>query len=215
VDACTSAAWPSSWTWSTTTWTREPLLRLRPLFQRPVRTPWGRRELRRPTATRSGVYPGERPLLLREFQSTRCASTRSTHNGLQRLSVLAQLAEPSATSEGGGDDVPDPGEHLNDSRIVTPGRGEVARPSGTTTSTTDPTPADGERDGSTATSGASEHPGPGVHRRFVYSGQYSAYRNARHGNPARHSPRNDSVFRANHGPGGNRMRGTGSAAWLP
>jgi len=72
--------------------------RLRPLFQRPVPHPMGARRVTStvPTATKVRRYFLENALRWSPGNSvwTRCASTRSTHNGLQRLAVFsAQLAE--------------------------------------------------------------------------------------------------------------------------
>jgi maltooligosyltrehalose trehalohydrolase len=66
----------------------------------------------------------------------------------------------------------------------------------------------GERDGYYGDFGGIGHMGRAFTDGFVYSGQYSAYRKRRHGNPSRHLPAGKFVvFAQNHDQVGNRMRG--------
>ena len=66
----------------------------------------------------------------------------------------------------------------------------------------------GERDGYYGDFGGIGHLGRAFTDGFVYSGQYSAYRKRRHGNPSRHLPAGKFVvFAQNHDQVGNRMRG--------
>ncbi|HBO70744.1 MAG TPA: malto-oligosyltrehalose trehalohydrolase [Deltaproteobacteria bacterium] len=66
----------------------------------------------------------------------------------------------------------------------------------------------GERDGYYGDFGGIGHLGRAFTDGFVYSGQYSAYRKRRHGNPSRHLPAERFVvFAQNHDQVGNRMRG--------
>ena len=66
----------------------------------------------------------------------------------------------------------------------------------------------GERDGYYGDFGGIGHLGRAFTDGFVYSGQYSAYRKRRHGNPSRHLPAGTFVvFAQNHDQIGNRMRG--------
>ena len=65
-----------------------------------------------------------------------------------------------------------------------------------------------ERDGYYGDFGGIGHLGRAFTDGFVYSGQYSAYRKRRHGNPSRHLPAGKFVvFAQNHDQVGNRMRG--------
>ncbi|HLO09782.1 MAG TPA: malto-oligosyltrehalose trehalohydrolase, partial [Desulfobacteria bacterium] len=66
----------------------------------------------------------------------------------------------------------------------------------------------GERDGYYGDFGGIGHLGRAFTDGFVYSGQYSAFRKRRHGNPSRHLPAGKFVvFAQNHDQVGNRMRG--------
>ncbi|HEU4950077.1 MAG TPA: malto-oligosyltrehalose trehalohydrolase [Candidatus Deferrimicrobiaceae bacterium] len=66
----------------------------------------------------------------------------------------------------------------------------------------------GEREGYYEDFGGIGHLGRAFTDGFVYSGQYSAYRKRRHGNPSRHLPAGKFVvFAQNHDQVGNRLRG--------
>ena len=104
-----------------------------------------------------------------------------------------------------------PESDLNDSRIVTP-RDEGGY--GLDAQWNDDfhhaihTLLTGERDGYYGDFGGIGHLARAFTEGFVYSGQYSAYRKRRHGNPSRHLPAGKFVvFAQNHDQVGNRMRG--------
>ncbi len=74
----------------------------------------------------------------------------------------------------------------------------------------------GEADGYYADFGKLEHLATAIKDRFVYAGQYSAYRERRHGNSARRgTPTQFVVFSQNHDQVGNRAQGERLATLIP
>ena len=74
----------------------------------------------------------------------------------------------------------------------------------------------GEADGYYADFGKLEHLATAIKDRFVYAGQYSAYRERRHGNSAkRGTPTQFVVFSQNHDQVGNRAQGERLATLIP
>ena len=74
----------------------------------------------------------------------------------------------------------------------------------------------GETDGYYADFGKLEHLATAIKDRFVYAGQYSAYRERRHGNSAkRGAPTQFVVFSQNHDQVGNRAQGERLATLIP
>ncbi len=187
-----------------------------PYFNDRYRTPWG------PAVNFDGPHSDEvrRYFLenalrwLREFRVD--ALRLDAIHGIMDFSAspfLAQLAEAvgDLRKEEGRMMYLIPESDLNDSRIVTP-RNEGGY--GLDAQWNDDfhhavhSLLTGERDGYYGDFGGIGHLARAFTDGFVYSGQYSAYRKRRHGNPARHLPAERFVvFAQNHDQVGNRMRG--------
>ena len=187
-----------------------------PYFNDRYRTPWG------PAVNFDGPHSDEvrRFFLenalrwLREFRVD--ALRLDAIHGIMDFSAspfLAQLAEAvgDLRKEEGRMMYLIPESDLNDSRIVTPrnagGTGLDAQWNDDFHHTIHAL-LTGERDGYYGDFGGIGHLARAFTDGFVYSGQYSAYRKRRHGNPARHLPAERFVvFAQNHDQVGNRMRG--------
>lgn len=187
-----------------------------PYFNDRYRTPWG------PAVNFDGPHSDEvrRYFLenalrwLREFRVD--ALRLDAVHGIMDFSAspfLAQLAEAvgDLRKEEGRMMYLIPESDLNDSRIVTPrnagGYGLDAQWNDDFHHAVHAL-LTGEREGYYGDFGGIGHLARAFTDGFVYSGQYSAYRKRRHGNPASHLPAERFVvFAQNHDQVGNRMRG--------